>query len=285
MKNKPTAKKKTSVRASSSSQKRNAPTERQTTSPPSPAPGPTISGDCEGCRSDSCSLFKSFQGTSLWSGYLQSRSLRTIKPHKTLFHENGEAETIYLLIKGSVKLSFAGYLWTRRIVRILNGDKNPCAIMDPATITQPFYSMTCETLTPCEVCLLSRESFSYLMTQEPDFTRRILEIMSEEVLHGTAEFREEITLPARDRLARTLLRLGASYGIVTDKGTQISLTLTRQELANLVGISKETLIRLLRELYKEGMVHLDGKHIILLTGNHLQALASQTLPFPKQHQP
>jgi CRP/FNR family transcriptional regulator len=69
--------------------------------------------------------------------------------------------------------------------------------------------------------------------------------------------------PVRERLAETLLFLKETYGF--DPGTDVlSVQLSREEIANLVGTATETAIRLLSELNKEKIIELQGKKIKII---------------------
>jgi len=76
------------------------------------------------------------------------------------------------------------------------------------------------------------------------------------------------------RLASLLLKLAAEYGQESEAGTVIDLPLTRQELAELIGVSRETTIRELSKFSRAGTLRLDGKKIILLDKRKLQLWAS-----------
>lgn len=57
--------------------------------------------------------------------------------------------------------------------------------------------------------------------------------------------------------------MGKTHGLVENGKKKISLKLTREEMASIVGTATETLIRILSDFKKEGLVELDGKYIVL----------------------
>jgi CRP/FNR family transcriptional regulator len=65
----------------------------------------------------------------------------------------------------------------------------------------------------------------------------------------------------RERLAVLLLQLANTYGVDGGGHQQIDLILTREEIAGMLGTATESVIRLLSEFKKDGLIELDGKKI------------------------
>jgi CRP/FNR family transcriptional regulator len=80
--------------------------------------------------------------------------------------------------------------------------------------------------------------------------------------------------PVRERMAEALLFIRETYGLENDDQT-INVTLTREEIANLVGTATETAIRLLSEFKHDGIVELSGKKIKIL--NHPKLIQTANL--------
>jgi CRP/FNR family transcriptional regulator len=74
-------------------------------------------------------------------------------------------------------------------------------------------------------------------------------------------------------MARLLLSLGDSDGQPGRKGTEIALHLTREEMAEIVGTTQETAIRVLSQFRRKGFVRVDHRSITVLDPEGLSALA------------
>jgi CRP/FNR family transcriptional regulator len=87
------------------------------------------------------------------------------------------------------------------------------------------------------------------------------------ISHDLKEAEHKITnlaqKPNRERLAEALLFLKETYGFESD-GATINVTLSREEISNLVGTATETTIRMLSEFKKDKMIDFIGKKIRLL---------------------
>ncbi len=74
------------------------------------------------------------------------------------------------------------------------------------------------------------------------------------------------------KLASLLLELGKDYGLATDIGVEIDLKITHQEMANLIGSTRETISTTLAQFKKKGLIHLSGRTVTLQDQKGLQAL-------------
>ncbi|MFQ5598828.1 MAG: Crp/Fnr family transcriptional regulator, partial [Nitrospiria bacterium] len=77
---------------------------------------------------------------------------------------------------------------------------------------------------------------------------------------------------AMERLAGVLLDLGDHHGVKSDKGVMIKLRLKREELAEMVCVTQETVVRLLTALKKERIIQLTGKEIHILEEDRLSKI-------------
>lgn len=74
------------------------------------------------------------------------------------------------------------------------------------------------------------------------------------------------------KLAALLLELGDEYGVDTEEGVQIGLKITHQEMANLIGSTRETISLTLAQFKKKGTINLSGRTVILLDHEGLKAM-------------
>jgi CRP/FNR family cyclic AMP-dependent transcriptional regulator len=112
--------------------------------------------------------------------------------------------------------------------------------------------------------LRAHSSVLYSVTRR--IARRFIELQSR------AE--ELIFLDARTRLARVLLRLAGEHGYRSEQGLTIGLPLTHEEVATLIGTSRQTASLYLGELTKAGLVARRGRQVILPNPGALEAVAS-----------
>lgn len=75
------------------------------------------------------------------------------------------------------------------------------------------------------------------------------------------------------KLAELLLRLGNEYGVQSGRGTLVALKITHQEMANLIGSTRETVSLTLSMFKKKGLIQTDGRKVIISDREGLRALA------------
>jgi hypothetical protein len=107
----------------------------------------------------------------------------------------------------------------------------------------------------------NKEAFLNSMMKNPDFFRRITKQLSHELGIMEDKLTDASQKSIRERLAVLLLQLANTYGVDGGGHQQIDLILTREEIAGMVGTATESVIRLLSEFKKDGLIELDGKKI------------------------
>ncbi|QQR98326.1 MAG: Crp/Fnr family transcriptional regulator [Sphingobacteriales bacterium] len=100
----------------------------------------------------------------------------------------------------------------------------------------------------------------------------MMKLLSDELRKAEEKITHLAQKPVRERMAETILFLKETYGI--DNEENINVSLSREEIANIVGTATETAIRLLSEFNKENMIELSGKKIKILNTNKLVRVAN-----------
>ena len=159
-----------------------------------------------------------------------------IKVYKTA--SNGKEQILYLAKEGD----FLGY-------SALLGEEN--------------YSSSAMIIENAKICFIPREAFLGSMMKNAEFFKRI----TKQLCHELGVMEEKLTDASqksiRERLALLLLQLANTYGVDGGGYQRINLLLTREELAGMVGTATESVIRLLSEFKKDGLIELEGKKILL----------------------
>jgi CRP/FNR family transcriptional regulator len=151
---------------------------------------------------------------------------------------NGKEQILYLAKQGD----FLGY-------SALLGEEN--------------YTNSAMIIENAKICFIPREAFLSSMMKNPEFFKRI----TKQLCHELGVMEEKLTDASqksiRERLAFLLLQLANTYGVDGGGYQRIDLLLTREELAGMVGTATESVIRLLSEFKKDGLIELEGKKILL----------------------
>ncbi len=190
---------------------------------------------------------------------LEHFSEREFPPDAAIFHEGDPANALYLLTSGVVKLVSLSEKGTESILHILR----PGEIFGELIVDEKRRPFSAVTVTGVTVSLLRRNALLALLSSHPAFSRNFLSMLSTRLLQVEKEFADHLNAWAYHRLAKELLHLADDLGEETPSGTLIPLHLTHEDFSNLIGTARETVTIQLHKFEEMGMIHRDGRRIIV----------------------
>jgi CRP/FNR family transcriptional regulator len=225
--------------------------------------------NCETCGLRSKAILCDLVGEDLAAFEKIKRSLM-YKPQQTVFYEGHACLGLYLLCAGKVKLTRSSSRGQRQIVRILESGE---LIEKHAFRDKAVHEVTCETLEPSQICLIEKEPYMALIRRNPALALSVIQLLSSELGMHMDQLDQFTFKTARERLAGLLMELGERFGKEADNGVLVGITLKREEIAEMAGITVETAIRLLSAFRDEELVDIDGRTITLLKPDRLARIA------------
>ncbi|HTA27668.1 MAG TPA: Crp/Fnr family transcriptional regulator, partial [Bacteroidia bacterium] len=112
-----------------------------------------------------------------------------------------------------------------------------------------------------------------MVEKDPKLAFKIIHLLSNELKVAERGITDIAHKSVKERLAQGLLLLKESYGFESDDAT-LNVAMTREDIASIVGTARETVIRTLFELDRDGVIHLDGKKIKIVDQAKLLRLAN-----------
>lgn len=183
------------------------------------------------------------------------------KKHTTVVHVDDPGSALYILKSGLVKVTIEDQHGYEMILRILY----PTDFFGDMSLLDGMpRSATVTTQEISEVLTISREPFLSIIEKSPKILLKMTAVLSKrlrkanELIHSLAFF------DVYGKVARVLLNLAAERGRVTEQGTVIDMRLTQQELAELAGMTRETMARTLREFQQAGCIRVESGVISIL---------------------
>ena len=178
----------------------------------------------------------------------------------TLFVEGQAARGVFILCAGRVKLSTSSIDGRTLIVRI----SEPGEVLGlPATVTGTPYELTADVIEPTQANFISRGDFLSFLCEHGEVSLRVAQQLGETYHAAVAEMRSiGLSHSAGEKLARFLLDWCANYG---DGKAEIraKLTLTHEEIAQMIGASRETVTRLFADFKKKKLLQVKGSTITI----------------------
>jgi len=213
----------------------------------------------------SVSLFADLAEDEL-SALLEMTTTKKLAAREVLFSKGDSGNQLYGILSGRLKVLAAG-ADGKEVVFSLQGPGE--VIGEIALIDGNARSATVVAMEPCNLLTLHRRDLIPFLEHHPKVAIHLAAVMAARVrrLSERAEDALFLTLPAR--LAKKLLALANTYGHPTPEGVLIDVRLPQQDLADLVGTTRESINKQLRSWEEEGFVKLERTRITILRPEEL----------------
>lgn len=193
----------------------------------------------------------------------------------TIFTEGDPSDAIYILREGLVKLVSLSEKGTEMILRILKPDEVFGELLF-AEETRPFTAIALENTL---VTVIAKERFSELLSSVPTAGLNFIRLLSTRLMKIGRELAEFGHTWSYHRLAKILLQLSEEHGEKTPMGTLIALRLTHEDLANLIGTTRETVTTQLSRFERMGLLTRQGRHLIVNRPRLTEFIYSEEMRF------
>src|SRR3974390_2113334 len=189
----------------------------------------------------------------------------------TLFVEGQPARGVFILCSGRVKLSTSSADGKTLILRIAE----PGEVLGfAATVTDTFYQLTADVIEPGQANFITRNDFLSFLKDNGEAALRVAQQLGETYHSAISEMRTiGLSHSAGEKLARFLLEWAANYP--EEKGqVRIKLTLTHEEIAQMIGSSRETVTRLLADFRKKQLLQVMGSTLVIKNKQALETIVN-----------
>jgi len=191
---------------------------------------------------------------------------RRFSKGEIIFHQGDVGTALYIVRRGEVAIRLSSPEGKEVILSLLGrGDAfGELALLDGEPRSTDAVARE-ETSLLC----LQQEVFRQFLTEHPQLAMDLLAVLSRMVRRVTQLVHDTAFLDARARLARVLLELAKTQGASGPEGTVIGPKLTQGELANLCGVTRESVNKWLRFYAREGLLSYDSGQITLVDPERL----------------
>jgi len=175
--------------------------------------------------------------------------------------EDEEGDTLFVILKGKVKVTTFSESGKEVIFSILNeGD----FFGDMSLLDGNPRSATVISIEESELRLIRRSDFNKLIGTHPGIAIRLLEELTSRLRKADERIESLALLDVTGRVAGILLQLADERGEKSEKSILIKSRPTHQELANMVGTTRETVTRILKQLDNKKYIIMDGKNLTII---------------------
>lgn len=208
----------------------------------------------------------------------QAARRRQMSAETFLFHQGDPAETVYVPVRGRLKLTQITPEGHEVILRYVGVGEMTGAT---ATFGETAYPASAEAVEETIVLGWDNATMIDLIEHYPHLGLNILHLLSTRLQELQDRLREMSTERVERRIARALLRLVSQVGRKDEAGVLIDLPLSRQDLANMTGTTLYTVSRILSRWEEEGIVEAGREKVLIKRPPRLVVIAEDLPPITK----
>ncbi len=193
-----------------------------------------------------------------------------VKKKQPIYLAGDPSENLYFLKEGRVKIT--------RIDE--SGKEFTLTLLEPGEIFGELglfddspRETTAVALEDSIICLMKRQDFEKYAAQKPELSLKLTKLMGLRLRQIENRIEELLFRDVPSRLARLLLRLVDQHPRQTKQGVRINIKLSQQELANLIGATREMTSMVLNSFKKQGLINVEAKYIYIMNRNQLEKIA------------
>ncbi|SDS16154.1 cAMP-binding domain of CRP or a regulatory subunit of cAMP-dependent protein kinases [Maribacter dokdonensis] len=192
---------------------------------------------------------------------------KKIKKGDALFSEGQKLDGVYCVRNGVSKLSKLSSNGKEQIVKLTNRGE---IMGQRSVIAEDYTNLSATAINDMEVCFIPKEIITTTLNTNPYFSLEVLRHMAHDLKEADDVIVNMSQKTVKQRLAEALLYLRQNYG--EDENGFLLLTLSRDDYANIVGAATESLIRMLSDFKKKGLIKTEGKKIGIVNDCALKEL-------------
>lgn len=197
----------------------------------------------------------------------EERDVHHYRKKEIIYDEGNYPKGIYFVNKGKVK-TYRTHEMGKELITGLHKEGDFFGYL--ALLEDGEYSDTATALDDSEICLIPKEDFFSLIYKNSEVSRKFIRMLSDNLQEKEEQLLNLAYNSVRKRVAEALVTLHNRYK--KDDEQQFTMSITREDLANLAGTATETTIRTLSDFKDEGLVEIKGGTITLLHSDKLAQL-------------
>ena len=204
-----------------------------------------------------------FQGLESDSAADLASAMSTVRLDRgqALFHEGDRDDRLYVVVSGKIKLGRSGSAGRENLIAVLGPGQmfGELSLFDPGP-----RSSTATAVTPAEIRCLEHDELMKWLEGHPEVARALLAQLAGRLRRANDVVADLVFSDVPGRVAKALLDLASRFGEDTGDGVNVHHDLTQEELAQLVGASRETVNKALADFATRGWIRLEPRSVTIL---------------------
>jgi CRP/FNR family transcriptional regulator, cyclic AMP receptor protein len=199
--------------------------------------------------------------------------VRTYAAREVVVAQGEPARALFAIVRGRLKVVSSGPDGRDTVLGIMAEQE---VFGEVALLDGGVRSATCTAIEPCELLEVDREQFMELLEQSPGIAVKLLQVLAVRLRRLSQRSEDAAFLDVPSRLARSLLDLATRFGerkSTPAEGICIMLKLSQQELGDLVGATRESVNKHLRDWDRRGILELEAGRVTIRDVDAVRGLA------------
>jgi CRP/FNR family cyclic AMP-dependent transcriptional regulator len=189
---------------------------------------------------------------------------------ETIFHEGDPGDRLYVIVEGKIKLGRASGDGRENLLAVLG----PGEMFGELSLFDPGQRNATGTAVADTVLIgMGSDDLDQWLRGRPDVARHLLRALARRLRRTNEALADLVFSDVPGRVAKALLDLSERFGRPTDDGLRVAHDLTQEELAQLVGASRETVNKALADFASRGWLRLEARAVVLLDVDRLRKRA------------
>jgi len=186
---------------------------------------------------------------------------RNYQKGRFIFMECEPGEAVFFVKSGRVKVTKQTEDGREHILHFINPGEvfAEVILFDDGT-----YPATAEVIEDCTVGFIKNADMEKIIGQHPDIALGLLRIMARRLRIAQNQLIELALMDTTRRAASMLIYLSGEQGTQTDRGIVINISLTNQDLASLIGTTRETANRILNDFKRQKAIDVNKGQVTIL---------------------
>ncbi|HEX3899869.1 MAG TPA: Crp/Fnr family transcriptional regulator [Mycobacteriales bacterium] len=191
---------------------------------------------------------------------------RSVGKGHVVFNEGDDGDRLFIVLDGKVKITRAAVDGRENLIAVLGTAEmfGELSLFDPGPRTASVSAVTDATLAS-----LDHDDLRPLLLERPGVAVELLQALAQRLRRTNEAMADLVFTDVPGRVAKALLDLADKFGVVEADGTRVRHDLTQEELAQLVGASRETVNKALSEFAHRGWLRIEGRSVLLLEPDRL----------------
>lgn len=222
--------------------------------------------NCNACVNSNC-LIKQIKNRTLFEKVNTGKRTILLEKEQKTISEGLPFEDFTVLLNGKIKVFKQGFQRKIQVIRFSkSGD-----IIGHRALYQNRSPVTAQTLTKSELCFIPKTILLEVLENDISFSNSLLKLLVSDLFISEELTRNHAQMSIRELVADTIIRIYNAFGNNPETGA-IDVFLTRQEIAEIAGTTKEQVSKFLYEFKNDGFIEIKGKQIFILSNEKLKNL-------------